>query len=132
MAALAAALEGQWGEVHRYSGHRMLLWGALGAVPVLCWGLSALLKSRYAPMSYCTRPLNHIFRAISRACSCAGVMSVSAYHMQPHDRTTLGQQVLLASSYPLLLFICAADGQQDVSVSRSWVILRRWGTFTGL
>lgn len=38
MAALAAALEGQWGEVHRYSGHRMLLWGALGAVPVLCWG----------------------------------------------------------------------------------------------
>ncbi len=38
MAALAAALEGQWGEAHRCSGHRMLLWGTLGAVPVLCWG----------------------------------------------------------------------------------------------
>ncbi len=39
MAALAAALEGQWGEALQIGvGQRMLLWGALGAVPVLCWG----------------------------------------------------------------------------------------------
>lgn len=39
MADLAAALEVQWGEAHKRSGRmRLLLWGTLNSMPVLCWG----------------------------------------------------------------------------------------------
>ena len=40
MAALAAALESQWGEAHWQSGRSMALWSthAPAAAPTLCWG----------------------------------------------------------------------------------------------
>lgn len=96
MAALAAALEGQWGEAHRCSGHRILLWGTLGAAPVLCWGpLSPPEVTVRTPATL--REASQCTGWNSTAGSSAGVTSVSALHLQLHGRTTLGQQMLRAS-----------------------------------
>ena len=96
MAALAAALEGQWGEAHRCSGHRMLLWGTLGAVPVLCWG--PLSPPEVTVCIPADRRLNRLIRLNDRSKHShrrapAGDMSVSAYHLQPQNHTMLGQQM---------------------------------------
>ena len=96
MAALAAAVEGQWGEAHRRSGHRILLWGTLGAVPVLCWGpLSPPEVTVRTPANL--HETSQYASWNSMGSSSAGIASVSALHLHPHGHTTLGQQMLRAS-----------------------------------